>query len=61
MVTISKTSGEHLYINLLNFKDKEDQEKWYKIIKELIEKDIEERIQTASKKDKESHTERLSS
>lgn len=32
MVTISKTEGEYLYINLLNFKDKEEQEKWFTIM-----------------------------
>lgn len=36
MIKISKTDGEHLYINLLNFKDKEEQEKYYKIIKDVI-------------------------
>ena len=60
MVTVSKTTGEYLYINLLNFKDKAEQEKWYNIIKELINKDIQERLDTAFKEDKKSYTKSLS-
>ena len=60
MVTVSKTTGEYLYINLLNFKDKAEQEKWYNIIKELINKDIQERLDTAFQEDKKSYTKSLS-
>jgi|APSaa5957512622_1039677.scaffolds.fasta_scaffold427877_2 hypothetical protein len=37
-VKISKTDGEHLYINLLNFKDVDEQEQVYFKIKDLLEK-----------------------
>ncbi len=35
---VSKTDGEHLYINVLDFKDKDQQESVFKHVRALIER-----------------------
>lgn len=35
---VSKTDGQHLYINVLDFKDKDEQEKAFKHIVFLVER-----------------------
>ena len=34
---VSKTYGQYLYVSVLDFKDRKEQEKVYKKIKQLIE------------------------
>jgi len=39
MVRCSMTDGPHLYVNLLDFKDKEEQTKYFKRIQQMIKED----------------------